>query len=76
MDGVSREDIDRISHLNAMKHFSYDPFSVIPREQATVGSLRARAVGHDVSVQSKAKRFSGPSSTKAADLGKMTSSQQ
>jgi predicted TIM-barrel fold metal-dependent hydrolase len=76
MDGVSREDIDRISHLNAMKHFSYDPFSVIPRDQATVGALRSRAVGHDVSVQSKGKRFSGPSSTRAADLGKMSSSER
>jgi predicted TIM-barrel fold metal-dependent hydrolase len=74
MDGVDRHDIDRMSHLNAMRHFSYDPFAVIPREQATVGALRARAAGHDVSVRSRAKRFAGPSSTRAADLGRMSSS--
>jgi predicted TIM-barrel fold metal-dependent hydrolase len=75
MAGVDRSDLDRVSHLNAMRHFSYDPFSVIPKEEATVGALRRRAVGHDVSIQSKAKRFSGPSSRMAADLGKMSSSE-
>jgi len=43
--GVPREDIDRITHLNAMKAFNFDPFRHIPREQATVGALRAKA-GH------------------------------
>jgi predicted TIM-barrel fold metal-dependent hydrolase len=74
MDGVDSHDIDRISHLNAMRLFSYDPLSLIPKEQATVGALRRRAAGHDVSIQSKAKRYTGPSSTKAADLGKLSSS--
>ncbi|HMC40670.1 MAG TPA: amidohydrolase family protein [Acidimicrobiales bacterium] len=74
LDGADRHDIDRISHLNAMRHFSYDPFSVIPKEEATVGALRRRAVGHDVSIQSRAKHYTGPSSTRAADLAKMSSS--
>ena len=72
MAGVDRSDVDRVSHLNAMRHFSYDPFSVIPKEEATVAALRRRAAGHDVSIQSRAKRFAGPSSRMAADLGKMT----
>jgi predicted TIM-barrel fold metal-dependent hydrolase len=42
-DGVSDEDINKITHLNAMRRFHVDPFTVIPREQATVGALRARA---------------------------------
>ncbi|HET6963323.1 MAG TPA: amidohydrolase family protein [Acidimicrobiales bacterium] len=75
MGGVERNDIDRVSHLNAMRHFHYDPFSLIPREEATVGALRRRAAGHDVSIQSRAKRFSGPSSRMAADLAKMSSSE-
>lgn len=70
MDGVDRSDIDRISHLNAIRHFSYDPFSVIPREECTVGALRRRAAGHDVSIRSKLKR-AGAGSTLAADLGRM-----
>jgi predicted TIM-barrel fold metal-dependent hydrolase len=60
-EGVDRPDIDRLSHQNAMRHFGYDPFSVIPREQCTVGALRARAAGHDVSVRPRGKRTSaGP----------------
>jgi predicted TIM-barrel fold metal-dependent hydrolase len=49
---VSDEDIDKITHLNAMEWYSYDPFSEIPREECTVGALRAQAVGHDVSEKS------------------------
>jgi predicted TIM-barrel fold metal-dependent hydrolase len=74
MADADRHDIDRVSHLNAMRLFSYDPFSRIPKGDATVGALRSRAFGHDVSIQSRVKRFQGPSSTRAADLGKMSSS--
>jgi len=41
--GVPDEEINKITHLNAMRNFSYDPFALIPREQATVGALRAQA---------------------------------
>ena len=45
----SDDDIDRITHLNAMRHFSYDPFTSLGgRENCTVGALRAEAAGHDV----------------------------
>jgi len=50
--GCSDTDIDAITHGNAMRWYGYDPFSVIPREQCTVGALRERAVGHDVSIRS------------------------
>ncbi len=49
------EEIDRITHLNAMREFHYDPFAVIPRDQATVGALRAKAADRDVSIVSKGK---------------------
>jgi len=49
------DEIDRITHLNAMREFHYDPFSVIPKDLATVGALRAKAAGRDVSVVSKGK---------------------
>ncbi len=49
LKGVSDEDIDRITHLNAMREFSYDPFAHLPREQATVAALRARAKHVDLS---------------------------
>lgn len=41
------EDINRITHENAMRNFSYDPFEHIPREQCTVGALRAQATDVD-----------------------------
>ncbi|MGE2691328.1 amidohydrolase family protein [Mycolicibacterium pulveris] len=52
LDGVSDEEIDKITHLNAMRHFSYDPFTRIPRELATVGALRREAADWDVTIRS------------------------
>jgi len=36
-------DIDKITHLNAMREFSYDPFALLGRENCTVGALRKAA---------------------------------
>jgi predicted TIM-barrel fold metal-dependent hydrolase len=47
LDGLPEEDIARITHRNAMRNFSYDPFAHIPPEEATVGALRARATDVD-----------------------------
>jgi predicted TIM-barrel fold metal-dependent hydrolase len=48
-------EIDKITHLNAMEHFSYDPFAHRPRERCTVRALRAEAIGVDTSVRSTAR---------------------
>ena len=53
MEGVTDEEIDKITHLNAMKHFRFDPFSVRPREKCTVGALRAEAADVDTSLVSR-----------------------
>ena len=53
---LTDDEIDKMTHRNAIEKFHYDPFSVRPRERCTVGALRAEAVGHDVSVQSKGRR--------------------
>ena len=54
LDGLTDHDIDRITHLNAMRHFHYDPFTALGgKENCTVGALRQRAAGHDVSIQSQ-----------------------
>ncbi len=42
------EEIDKITHLNAMRHFHYEPFQHIPREQCTVAALRAQAAHVDL----------------------------
>ena len=68
---LSEENINKVTHLNAMKHFSYDPFASIPKEQATVRALRERAIGHDIAIRSQGKRAAGGSNL-AADLGNTT----
>jgi len=54
--GLTDDEIDAVTHLNAMREFHYDPFSVIPREDCTVGALRAQAIGVDVEPKAMAKR--------------------
>ena len=52
LDGVPDDEIDKITHLNAMRHFQYDPFTHIPREQATVKALRTQSSDWDISIKS------------------------
>jgi predicted TIM-barrel fold metal-dependent hydrolase len=54
--GLTDDEIDRMTHLNAMREFSYDPFRHRPREQSTVGALRAEAIGVDIEPRSSARR--------------------
>ena len=62
-------DIDRITHLNAMHHFQYDPFTALGgKEHCTVGSLRARVPGRDVSIRSQARDGVAKLGTLASDL--------
>jgi predicted TIM-barrel fold metal-dependent hydrolase len=74
LNGLSDQKIDKITHLNAMKHFSYDPFSVLGgRENCTVGALRKQVEGHDVTIKSVRKQgdhHSGPG-INVAELQKM-----
>jgi predicted TIM-barrel fold metal-dependent hydrolase len=68
-ESVSDHDINRITHLNAMRHFSFDPFSVQGgKENCTVGALRARAKGHDVAIRSVRADTVGQHATRAVDL--------
>jgi hypothetical protein len=48
LGGVSDEDVAAITHANAMRHFRFDPFSVRPADECTVGALRAGARDVDV----------------------------
>jgi hypothetical protein len=67
--GLDDGTINKISHENAMRIFRYDPFSVIPREECTVGALRAEAGDWDVSIKARGIKASG---TGAADLAKLS----
>lgn len=52
---VTDAEIDKITHLNAIKHFSYDPFTALGGKQnCTVSALRTQAAGHDVSIKASA----------------------
>ena len=63
LKGVDDETVNKITHLNAMEHFGLEPFKYMPREQCTVGALRTKAAGHDVSIVAKGKRSSGLKAT-------------
>jgi hypothetical protein len=59
---VPDADINKMTYENAMKWYHFDPFKHISREQATIGSLRKAAEGHDVSIQALSKHtHEGPS---------------
>jgi hypothetical protein len=66
---LTDHEIDQMTHLNAMKFFQYDPFSVRPREKCTAGALRAEAAGHDVSIVAKGRRVEHHTPTKVSVFG-------
>jgi predicted TIM-barrel fold metal-dependent hydrolase len=65
---LSDDDVNMITHLNAMKHFQYDPFSILGRENCTVGALRRSAAGHDVAIRSVNAANVGKHAARAVDL--------
>jgi predicted TIM-barrel fold metal-dependent hydrolase len=52
-DGVSDSDLNKITHENAMRWYSFDPFAHRPREKCTVAALRAENPDHDVSIKAQ-----------------------
>jgi predicted TIM-barrel fold metal-dependent hydrolase len=53
---VPDDEINKMTHENAMRWYSFDPFHEITRKQASVGMLRKVAEGHDVSIQARSRR--------------------
>jgi len=51
--GASDADIDQITWQNACRFFDWEPFVTVPRESATVGSLRALATDVDTTVRTR-----------------------
>ncbi|WP_174184176.1 amidohydrolase family protein [Nocardia barduliensis] len=51
--GADDTDIHKITWQNATRFFNWDPFAHIPKEQATVGALRAKATDVDTSTRSR-----------------------
>ena len=48
---VPDDEINKITHENAMRLYHFEPFAHVPKGQATVGALRKQAEGHDVSIR-------------------------
>jgi len=51
-DDLTERELAKITHENALRIFSFDPFTHIPREEATVGARRARAADVDLAFRS------------------------
>lgn len=45
---LDKQTIDKITHLNAIREFSFDPIALLGRENCTVGALRAQATHVDI----------------------------
>jgi predicted TIM-barrel fold metal-dependent hydrolase len=66
IDGLSDDLVDRITHLNALRHYRYDLPG--PREECTVGALRARATDVDVAPRSARRDGAAERHTGAMEL--------
>jgi predicted TIM-barrel fold metal-dependent hydrolase len=69
LSDVPDDEVDKITHANAMRLFRYDPFATRPRAQCTVEALRAEAADVDTSLRPRRPGGTGTKQTKAADLG-------
>ena len=69
LTGVPDDEVDKLTHLNAMAWYQFDPFAHRNRADCTVGALRASAADHDISVQSMDK---GRHQGKDRDLARFT----
>lgn len=50
-NALADDEINKITHENAMQLYHFNPFQDVPKEQATVGALRKSVDGHDVSIR-------------------------
>ncbi|MGL5839313.1 MAG: amidohydrolase family protein [Sphingorhabdus sp.] len=46
--GMTDDEIDLVTHKNAMRFFHFDPFAILGQPNCTVGALRAQATNVDV----------------------------
>jgi hypothetical protein len=69
LDGVSDDEIDRMTHRNATRLYSFDMFSHIPKDQLTVGALRATAGDVDLGFRSSERlKKTGTDTVSVLDL--------
>ena len=69
LDGVPDDEINKITHENALRLFSFDMFKNVPKDQATVGALRAQANDVDLGFRSSARlKKTGTDTVSVLDL--------
>jgi predicted TIM-barrel fold metal-dependent hydrolase len=67
-NNVPDDEIKKMTYQNAMRWYSFDPFSHITPAQATVGSLRKAAEGHDVSTRALSQHKESRSGSSLAEF--------
>jgi predicted TIM-barrel fold metal-dependent hydrolase len=55
LEGVPDDEVAKITHENALRLFSFDLFSHVPKERSTVGALRAEASDVDLGFRSSSR---------------------
>ena len=69
LDGVPDDEINKITHENALCLFSFVMFKNVPKDQATVGALRAQAKDVDLGFRSSARlKKTGTDTVSVLDL--------
>ena len=49
--GVPDDELHKMTHENAMRWYSFDPFRHRTKERSTVGALRSEVLGHDIEIR-------------------------
>ena len=68
---VPDDEIDKITHSNALRLYSFDMFKHLPKDELTVGALRAQATDVDLGFRSSERlRKTGTEAVTVMDLAK------
>ncbi len=59
LSGIPYDEVEKMTHLNAMRVFQFDPFAVRPKEKCTVRALRGEASDVDTSIRSLGRKNAG-----------------
>jgi predicted TIM-barrel fold metal-dependent hydrolase len=68
--GIPDDEVEKITHRNAMRAFQFDPFAIRPRKHCTVGALRAEAGDVDTGIVSMGRTVSDASASGLAAKAK------
>ena len=70
--GLTADQIEKVTHLNAMSFFSFDPFKHFRRDELTVGRLRAKAAADKIDITPKS--FGGAAPLKPGEKQRVVTS--